>query len=316
VVFTVEFCIRLSCCRRRLVFISNPLNIVDVLSFMPFYIELSGTINGVGALRVVRTIRLSRLIRMLKLGFFSDYMQIFSDTLKFSKHSFGMLGFLLLFPVVIFACFAFSVEHEPSSYSIFDAFYFVLVTITTLGYGDNHPRTVIGKLIACTTVMIGIIYLTFAIHIIGACFDQAYGNYLTRVAERKRKTAQSLAREQARKHSLDSNSCRRLAAMEAVNNNLSDDVSGRDKRIYRADGISYPTEPQQSNSQSETVKSPSVESQLKVSKNVDDLIVITNDLTTSLQLLKEKKVSLMEARKDFFEKFALLGSRLDSFANL
>jgi len=181
------------------VFVLKPLNIIDVLSFLPFFIELSRQVNGVAGLRVLRTIRLSRMIRMLKMGFFADYMLIFSETLKFSKHSFGMLGFLLIFPVVIFACFIFSVEYEPGNQfsSILHSMYFVVVTFTTLGYGDNYPTTVFGKIIACVTVLIGIVYLTFAIQIIGNCFDQAYGNYLERVKVRKHAAAERLAKQEA-----------------------------------------------------------------------------------------------------------------------
>lgn len=199
ILFTLEYFVRFACCRSKRVFVLKPLNIVDVLSFLPFFIELSGQVNGVAGLRVVRTIRLSRMIRMLKMGFFADYMLIFSETLKFSKHSFGMLGFLLLFPVIIFACFMFSVEYEPGNQfsSILHAMYFVVVTFTTLGYGDNYPTTVFGKIIACITVLIGIVYLTFAIQIIGNCFDQAYGNYLERVEVRKHAAAKRLAKEEA-----------------------------------------------------------------------------------------------------------------------
>jgi len=75
--------------------------------------------------------------------------------------------------------------------------YFVVVTFTTLGYGDNYPITVLGKIIACFIVLVGIVYLTFAIQIIGNCFDQAYDNYLERVEVRKHAAATRLAKIEA-----------------------------------------------------------------------------------------------------------------------
>jgi small neutral amino acid transporter SnatA (MarC family) len=169
-------------------FIKNWLNLIDLFSFLPFYIELTNIMSGTAGLRVVRTIRLSRMVRMMKFELFAEYMLIFSNTLSFAKHSFGMLGVLLLFPLVICSCLMFSVEEGGKSHfvSIFDAMYWTIITMTTLGYGDQYPNTVIGKIISCITVIMGIMYLTFAINIIGSCFDEAYGRYLKRLSKKKK----------------------------------------------------------------------------------------------------------------------------------
>jgi len=200
--FTIEWVVRFVCCKSRRIFIFKPLNIVDFLSFLPLFIKLSGQVHlvtCVDILRSVRSIRLIRIIKMLKINFFADYMLIFSETLKFSKHSFGMLGFLLIFPIIIFGSFLYAVEHKPGSQfaTIWDAIYFVIVTFTTLGYGDNYPRSTFGKIVACITVLVGIVYLTFAIQIIGNCFDQAFGNHLERMEIRKFATAKRLAKIEA-----------------------------------------------------------------------------------------------------------------------
>jgi len=187
-VFSLEYILRLSCCRSPMRFIKNWLNLIDLFSFLPFYIELTRVMSGTAGLRVVRTIRLSRMVRMMKFELFAEYMLIFSNTLSFAKHSFGMLGVLLLFPLVICSCLMFSVEEGGKSHfvSIFDAMYWTIITMTTLGYGDQYPNTVIGKIISCITVIMGIMYLTFAINIIGSCFDEAYGRYLKRLSKKKK----------------------------------------------------------------------------------------------------------------------------------
>jgi len=189
--FTIEYLVRLACCKSRRVFITNWLNIIDLISFLPFFVELSGVVQDLRGVRVVRTIRVIRMVRILKLGFFAHYMLIFSEALEYAKHSFGMLGILFLFPLVIFACLTFSVEvgFGTKLISIFDAMYFVVATMTTLGYGDQYPITATGKVIVCFTVLTGIIYITLAIQMIGNCFDKAYGNYLIRFADRKRSAA-------------------------------------------------------------------------------------------------------------------------------
>jgi len=80
IIFTIEYLIRLACSGKPWAFMTKMLNIIDVISFIPFYIRQSGVMCHYGELRVVRTIRLSRMIRMLKLGFFADYMLVFSET--------------------------------------------------------------------------------------------------------------------------------------------------------------------------------------------------------------------------------------------
>lgn len=199
-VFTAEYIVRGACCRNPRQFVFNRLNMIDLLSFLPFYIELSGVLAGasVGYLRVVRTLRLTRMVRMMKLEIFAEYMQIFADTLNFAKHSFSMLGVLFMFPLVICSCLIFSVEQTPdwtpaqpilakSTYNnVFDSIYWTIITMTTLGYGDQYPKTTMGKVIACATVLMGIMYLTFAINIIGGSFDEAYGRYLRRIAKKKK----------------------------------------------------------------------------------------------------------------------------------
>lgn len=307
ITFTIEYLIRLACCRKPIVFATNRSNIIDLISFLPFYIELTGLVTGVGAIRAVRTIRLVRMVRMLKLGFFADYMVIFSETLEYAKHSFGMLGILLLFPLVIFACLTFSVEAGFGSKlsSIFDAMYFVVVTMTTLGYGDQYPITPTGKVIVCFTVMTGIVYLTLAIQIIGNCFDKAYGNYLTRVADRKRTSALRLSQvvycENRRRRSTSSFDPFRLSNSEK-------DIEDKQKHglvegKIRGDILmkkSIHCSPRE-NSDDELEKTDEMKFTSSLIRNIESLVIKTTEITNILQLLKIKKIPKFQAANQILD---------------
>ena len=58
--------------------------------------------------------------------------------------------------------------------SIPTTWYFILATITTVGYGDHFPMTVEGKIIAMVTMFCGILVLGLPLVMIGVSFDQAF----------------------------------------------------------------------------------------------------------------------------------------------
>jgi len=78
-------------------------------------------------------------------------------------------------------------DGKPSPFvSIFHSFYWVLVTMTTVGYGDMYPITAMGWVVAGLAMMSGLIVLTLPITIIGANFDEE-SREQQRINERRRR---------------------------------------------------------------------------------------------------------------------------------
>jgi len=70
-------------------------------------------------------------------------------------------------------------EDSESPFADFaNCFYFVIVTGTTLGYGDMSPRSHGGKLTALLTVALGLVNITFEINTIGDCLEEIFRRYL------------------------------------------------------------------------------------------------------------------------------------------
>lgn len=250
----------------------------------------------------MRTIRLVRMVRMLKLGFFADYMVIFSETLEYAKHSFGMLGILLLFPLVIFACLTFTVEVGFGSKlsSIFDAMYFVVVTMTTLGYGDQYPISPTGKVIVCLTVFTGIIYLTLAIQIIGNCFDKAYGNYLNLVADRKRTAALRLSQEvdckrRSKKRKNIPVNCSRSSTPEQCIEDKQNHGLVKAKILGDILMKKFVDCSPCENSEDELRETTEMKFTSSLIRNIESLVINTTEITNILQLLKIEKISKLQA---------------------
>jgi len=68
---------------------------------------------------------------------------------------------------------------ENTFVSVFEAMYWCIITMTTVGYGDIPIVTHAGRLLASITAFMGIINLTLIINVMGSCFDEAYTRFLT-----------------------------------------------------------------------------------------------------------------------------------------
>ncbi|KAF7634175.1 hypothetical protein Mgra_00006473 [Meloidogyne graminicola] len=176
--FTIEYLLRLFAAPRKLRFILKPLNLVDLLAIMPFYLELMLTLMGVDdkklrdlrwAFLVVRILRVLRVIRIIKLGRFSSGLQTFGMTLQRSQKQLQMMTIVLLTGVVFFSTMIYFLEKDEKGSpftSIPAAYWWCIVTMTTVGYGDVVPATTMGKIIASAAIMSGVLVLALPITII------------------------------------------------------------------------------------------------------------------------------------------------------
>eukprot|EP00325_Prymnesiales_sp_UTEX-LB-985_P034518 CAMPEP_0174729658 /NCGR_PEP_ID=MMETSP1094-20130205/54091_1 /TAXON_ID=156173 /ORGANISM="Chrysochromulina brevifilum, Strain UTEX LB 985" /LENGTH=475 /DNA_ID=CAMNT_0015931795 /DNA_START=42 /DNA_END=1469 /DNA_ORIENTATION=- len=206
-VFTIEFIIRILSCPRLRAFILAPLNIIDVLAIGPYYITLfwsladgvapweSSASQAAKSTTVLRAIRLFRVFRIFKLGRYSAGMQVFVGALTHSATSLFLLGFLLLITVILFSSIMFLVESEtdPTIASCYNSsepfanqcyfesipatFWWAIVTITTVGYGDAVPVTPGGKVIASVAMICGIIVIALPISVLGNNFTKLMQQY-------------------------------------------------------------------------------------------------------------------------------------------
>lgn len=119
--FTVEYCLRLFAAPRKFRFALKPLNLVDLMAIVPFYLELLLTLCGVDdkklrdlrwAFLVVRILRVLRVIRIIKLGRFSSGLQTFGMTLQRSQKQLQMMTIVLLTGVVFFSTMIYFLEKD------------------------------------------------------------------------------------------------------------------------------------------------------------------------------------------------------------
>ena len=126
--------------------------IIDLLSILP---SLSILNSGFRALRVLRMIRAFRVFRIFKAFRYSSSFRIIGNVVNKSKKSLIAVGILALGYIILSALIVFNVE--PDSFAtFFDAIYWATVSLTTVGYGDIYPVSVLGRIVTMVSSIFGI----------------------------------------------------------------------------------------------------------------------------------------------------------------
>merc|ERR1711953_1001609 len=189
--FTLEYFLRMAGSPDKWEFVKNGLNVVDVISILPFYIDLfflqppdvseadpnapteapDSTQSSLQA--GLQVFRIFKLARVLKLARHSPGLQAIAYTLQHSYKELLLLIFLILVSGIIFASLAYFIEIEEDSgfTSIPAALYWVVITMTTVGYGDIYPTSPLGKLVGSLCAVAGVLVLSLPIPIIAQNFE-------------------------------------------------------------------------------------------------------------------------------------------------
>ncbi|KAI7806997.1 putative potassium voltage-gated channel subfamily V member 1 [Triplophysa rosa] len=181
--FTGELVLRFLCVRDKCKFSRSVVNIIDLLAIMPFYVTLaveslhgeSTELENVG--RVVQVLRLMRSLRMLKLGRHSTGLKSLAMTIAQCYEEVGLLMLFLSVGISIFATVEYAIEHdipETSFINVPSAWWWATTSMTTVGYGDIRPDTVLGKVMAFICILSGILILALPIAIINDRFSACY----------------------------------------------------------------------------------------------------------------------------------------------
>ncbi len=152
--FTVEYLLRLYSVKKPLNYAFSFFGIVDLLSVLPTFVEI--LLPGVASIRVIRILRLLRVFRVLKLVGFIKEASFLRGALWGARKKIMVFMSTVLVLVTILGTLVYIVEDAESGFtSIPRSIYWAIVTVTTVGYGDIAPVTVIGQTIASFIMLIG-----------------------------------------------------------------------------------------------------------------------------------------------------------------
>lgn len=193
VIFTLEYVGRLWSCVvvekyaqpvfGRLRFAVSFDALVDFLSILPFYLSFL-----VLDLRILRLLRLFRLFRLLKLTRYASALVLLKDTLHARRAELGVTMLLLLIVLIVAATLMYFAEKnaQPDKFAdIPSAMWWAVITLTTIGYGDVFPVTVMGKFIGSFIAILGIGFVALPTGIISVGFVEELRAYRERLKKEK-----------------------------------------------------------------------------------------------------------------------------------
>lgn len=154
ILFTIEYLARLLCVRQPLQYICSFYGVIDLFAFLPSYIDLF--IPTANYLLTIRVLRLLRIFRILKLSEFMEESETLTTAIYASRRKIAVFISFILAVVLIMGTVMYLVEGEENGFnSIPRGVYWAVVTLTTVGYGDITPHTVLGRVIACFIMIMG-----------------------------------------------------------------------------------------------------------------------------------------------------------------
>jgi len=163
----------------KLNYAKTPYAIIDLLSILP-YLLLSTGFNS-SFVRSLRLLRIFRLFRVKKYASFIDNMKKITHNIR--EELVVLLFYTMILLIMLsFAIYEFEHDAQPEVFSnVFQTMWWAVATLTTVGYGDMYPITVMGKLITAFITIIGIAFVAIP----GGMFASEFMAEINRNKEKK-----------------------------------------------------------------------------------------------------------------------------------
>ena len=165
--FIVEYIARVIFSPNKLKYATSLFAIIDLLALLPDIIEFSvyrapvdagGDVVGfITIIRIVRVLRVFRLVRH------SAGLWILVYTLRASFNELILLVWFMSLGILVFSSLIYYVDDREQFTSIPTAFWWALITMTTVGYGDMYPTTTLGKMVGSLCAMAGVLMIGFTV---------------------------------------------------------------------------------------------------------------------------------------------------------
>lgn len=154
VLFTIEYGLRIYCARNRKGYVLSFYGLVDLIAILPTYLSL--VVAGSQYVLIVRSLRLLRVFRVLKLYHFLGEAEVLGMALRQSAAKITVFIGTVVTLIFIVGSMMYLIEGPENGFtSIPTSVYWAIVTLTTVGYGDIAPQTIAGQLLASVVMIMG-----------------------------------------------------------------------------------------------------------------------------------------------------------------
>ncbi len=190
--FTIEYVLRVWVCVEnekyrhglwgRLRYVFSTAAIIDFLAIFPFYFTLFAT-----DLAIVRILRLFRIFRLFRISRYSHAFRMIQRVVTDKKEELILSMAFVVFMLIIVSSVMYYVEHPAQSdkfSSIPATMWWGVSAMTTVGYGDIHPITPLGKFLGGIAAIIGIGLFALPTGILVSGFTEQIRNQKVAVVRR------------------------------------------------------------------------------------------------------------------------------------
>lgn len=154
VLFTLEYVMRLLCVVHPWQYASSFLGMIDLLAVLPTYLGV--LLPGAHVLISFRILRLLRIFRILKLGHYLSEAAVLQQALAASKAKITVFLLTVSSLVTIIGSIMYVIEGPEHGFTnIPVSIYWAIVTMTTVGFGDITPKTMLGQMFASLVMVLG-----------------------------------------------------------------------------------------------------------------------------------------------------------------
>ena len=206
--FTIEYTLRVVCCPNKWRFFKNPMNMVDLLAIIPFYLTL--VLDQLEDLQIIakagktiRLVRVLRIIRIFKLVRHFAGLQSLIQTLSDAYKELGLLMMIVAISILAFAVLIYYAESNKeikednhmkrdgkiktifksradANWSFIDSLWWCIMTQTTVGSNHSYPSTRFGQIVGALCTVSGVFILSLPIPIVVNSFANSYKNQMWR----------------------------------------------------------------------------------------------------------------------------------------
>jgi len=153
-VFAVEYVYRLLRAKNKIFFLKRAVNIIDLLSFAPFFLGL--VFHIFAGTDILKVLRLFKILRLFEISTRSPIALGFMRTLREYRREYKAILAIFLSIMIVISTLVYYFENgtNPDFSSIPAAFWWGIVTMTTVWYGDMVPITIGGKVFGSLIILL------------------------------------------------------------------------------------------------------------------------------------------------------------------
>ena len=159
-------------------------HIIDILSMIPYNFIF---LRYLAVLRIIRILQVLQLFKIFNLRQFQGSLKYFVHNQLLKTLSLIMLAYMFLSAYIL-------LKIDSGFHTMFDALWYNIVTISSVGYGDITPVTYQGKLIGIFTIILGVLFISI--------FTAAMSGHYMQKPEQETRKALEKSYEEARQENI------------------------------------------------------------------------------------------------------------------